>query len=326
MWGNTSSTGFIKNNLGTMFMLTGGLSVYDIPKRVLDTIGIVAVSLGFGTIICIVHFVKMRKWKYALLWLFLIPIIYFATNLSPETYVYMLPSIAFGAIVTGIGLARMKIGWSYITAVVAVGLLIFNVGYFDIGRTLDPNLSAHKYYTEELPKLNDGDILLTGGWTWAIAYLYNEEEGANIIPVCIDILPSSEYLEKIESEGVILERSESERHIDKQMEVALSIAQNNDNVWLAKETNPASYEYELVSAKDNLWLITRWLGHEVNPQIQWKPSNPYQFITGSLEVSEWKFILKSNHNVLFAGSLIIFIVILFKYGGNGKKQLMKSEV
>jgi hypothetical protein len=133
-------------------------------------------------------------------------------------------------------------------------------------------------------------------------------------------------LEKIESEGVILERSESERHIDKQMEVALSIAQNNDNVWLAKETNPASYEYELVSAKDNLWLITRWLGHEVNPQIQWKPSNPYQFITGSLEVSEWKFILKSNHNVLFAGSLIIFIVILFKYGGNGKKQLMKSEV
>lgn len=318
MWGNTTFTGFIGSNLGTMFMLTGGLSIWDIPKRLLDTFGIVVVSLGMGTIICILHFIKMKKWRYALLWLVLIPIIYFATNLSPETYVYMLPSVAFGAIVTGIGLARLHITWSYVTVFVAVGLLIFNVNYFDIGRTLDSNLSAHKYYTEELPKLKDGDILLTGGWTWTIAYLYNEEENAEIVPVCTDILPSSEYLDKIEKEGIVLQRTDSERHIDKQFENALSIAQNNDNVWLAKETNPYSYEYELVPAKDNLDILTRWLGHDINPQIKWKPSNPYMFITGALEVPEWKFILKSNYNCIFVGALVGFLVVVYKYGKNKK--------
>ena len=52
-------------------------------------------------------------------------------------------------------------------------------------------------------------------------------------------------------------------------------------------------------------LITRWFGHEVVPKINWKPSNPYEFITGSLEVAEWKFILKSNHN---ARNAIVFAI------------------
>ena len=57
---------------------------------------------------------------------------------------------------------------------------------------------------------------------------------------------------------------------------------------------------KVVPAKGNEWLLTRWLSQKTNPEIAWKPSNPYDFITGAIEVSEWKFILRSTHNVRFA--------------------------
>ena len=312
IWGNTTTGGFFGGALGLITMLSGGLSVWDLPKRILDTIGILAVSLGLGIIITVWHLIKTRTWRYGLLWLFLIPIIYFTTNLSAETYVYLLPSIAFGSVITGVALSKMNIKWLYATSAVAVALLAFNVNYFDIGRTLDPNLSAHKFYTEELPKLKDGDILLAGGWTWAIGFLYNKEENRDITPICIDILPSNKYLDQIESNGIKVERTTSERHVDKQWENALSIAQLNDNVWIVKEIHPSSYEYEIVPAKNNLDLITRWLGYEVPAEFRWKPSNPYLFIVGGLEVTEWKFVLKSNHNCLFLAFGIGFIILIFR--------------
>jgi len=313
MWNNTTFKGFFEGQWGVLWMLTGGLAMWDIPKRILDTIGMMGVSLGLGFVVLVIGLVQIQKTKTnrALLFLTLIPIVYFATNLAAETYVYLMPSIAFGSIVVGITLSRMHVSWSYATVLVAVGLLVFNANYFDIGRTLDPNLSAHKFYNEELPKIKDGDIYMAGGWTWTITYLYNKEEGRNIIPVCIDILPSEEYLGMLEEQGINLVRTESDSHIDKQWEVALSIAQNNPDVWIAKETIPSQYEYEIVPAKDNEWLMTRWLGHEVVPEIKWMPSNPYDFITGAIEVSEWKFILKSNRDAKFLFTWATFGYFVF---------------
>ena len=329
MWGNASIGGFLGNNLTTMLMLAGNISLWDLPKRILDTIAMLGVSLGLSFIPLIYYFVKQRTWKNSLLWLFSLPVIYFIVNLSMETYVYMMIGIAFAAIPIGIGLSKMNIKWAYAVGVVAVGLTLFNAHYFDIGRTLDPNLSAARYYQEELPKLDDGDILLAGGWTWAIAYLYNKEEGRQIEPVCIDILPSEQYMQDLEDAGIKLIRTDSDRHIDKQWEVALSIAELNDNVWLAKETNPASYEYELVLAKDNMWLIERWLNYEKEPEWRFDVSNPYHFITGALAVEEWKFIVWTNHSVFFyiqwatAGLFIYWIGVMIY--DKKKKQRNISE-
>ena len=104
----------------------------------------------------------------------------------------------------------------------------------------------------------------------------------------------------LESQGIKLTRTTSDSFIDKQWLVAESIAQQNDGVWIDRETIPSQYQYEVIPAKDNMNLITRWLGQEKQPVIAWKPSNPYSFITGAIEVSEWKFILKTNHNARFA--------------------------
>lgn len=324
MWGNSTISGFLGHNLATLTMLTGTLSIYDFPKRLFDTIGILGISMGLGLIIAAWYFIKENTYRSALLWLTLIPIIYFATDLSAETYVYMLPSISFGSIAVGIGLSKLNPKVSYAVLAVAICLMGFNANYFDIGRTLDPNLSATKYYKEELPKLKDGDILLTGGWTWTIAYLYNKEEGRNIIPISTDIVPSDEYLDQIESEGIILTRSTSERLMDRQYENALSIAESNPNVWLAKETNPRTYEYELVPAKGNEWILSRWLGYEVKADWHWKPSNPYDFITGALEISEWTFILKSNKNMLMVGISGLGSIALYLFAT--KKLARKKEI
>ena len=300
MWGNTTIAGFFKNNFGTMWMLCGGLSLYDIPKRILDTILIMGISMGLSLFVVIWYFIKQKTCRSKLLWLFVIPVFYFIINLSAETYVYMIPAVAFGAVASGIAFVKLNKKIVYAVAVSAVALTGFNAYYLDIGRTLDPNLSAQKYYDEELPKIQDGEIYLGGGWTWAICYLFNKENNRNIIPVCTDILPSQEYLDIAEFNGIKLTRTNSESFIDKQWLVAKSIVEQNDNVWLAKEINPATLEYEIVPGKENMWLIDRWLGYEVSPGIAWKPSNPYAFITGALEVGEWKFILKSNHNARLA--------------------------
>jgi hypothetical protein len=110
----------------------------------------------------------------------------------------------------------------------------------------------------------------------------------------------------LEDKGIKLTRTTSESHIDRQWVVAKSIAEQNDNVWISKETNPATFEYEIVPAKENMELITRWLGYNKSPEIAWKPSNPYAYITGALEVGEWKFILKSNHNARLAIILAVY--------------------
>lgn len=329
MWGNETLEGFTKNNAGTMMMLAGGLAILDLPKRILNTIGILGVSLGLGFIIIIWHYIRLKTLRNSLLWLMLIPILYYGANLAPETYVYLLPAIAYGAIVVGIGVSKLHIRWGYAVLFVALALMAFNANYFDIGRTLDPNLSAQRFYDEELPKIKDGEIYLGGGWTWAIVYLYNKEENRNIIPICTDILPSQEYLAMVEAKGINLVRTDSESPVDKQWLVAKSIAVNNPNVWIARETVPSEFQYEIVPAKGNMDLIERWLGYEKTPTMSWKPSNPYHYITGALEVSDWKFILMSNHNcrlVFSFGTFSLFIYWLILRAFGKRKKGIKNEV
>lgn len=307
MWGNSTFGGFIENNLGVLLMLSGGVSMWDLPKRILDAIGIIGVSLGFGFIVVLWQLIKMRKWKYDLLWLFLIPICWFVTNLATETYVYMMPSIAFGAIILALGLSRLnyKVSVAMLLSLIIVGG--FNTYYLDIGRTLDPEMSAEKFYNEELVKIPDGDIFMGGGWNWAMVYLYNKEEGRNIIPLSTDIFPSKAYQAIISDMGIEYESPEDgESFISLQGKMALSVAELNEGVWIAKEIKPEVYQYIVEPALGNEEYIGRWIGQEIEPEWRWRPSNPYHYITGALEVSEWNHILLSNINANVVISLAIY--------------------
>lgn len=306
MWGNTSASGFFGGTLGMVMMLVGGLSMWDFPKRAIDTLLILLASFGFGIVPLVWHFVKVGKGRGSLLWLVLIPVIFFAINLSMQTYVYMIVAIAFGSIAIGLGLSKVKWQWAIATLVIAIGLMGYNANYFDIGRSLDSEMSAMKFYNEELPKIPDGEIFMGGGWTWAMVYLYNKEEGRNIIPVSTDVLPSGEYLTQLENQGIRLVRSKATSQITLQGEIALSIAELNEGVWIAKETKPEVYQYVIEPAKGNEAYIGRWIGQEVTPTWKWKPSNPYLYISGQLEIKEWHHVLQSNKNMLVVISFGIY--------------------
>jgi hypothetical protein len=185
---------------------------------------------------------------------------------------------------------------------VAVGLLGFNGWYFDIGERLDPEMSAVKFYND-LSVIPDGDKFMGGGWTWAMVYVYDKEEGKNIVPISVDALPSDEYLAILDDMGIKHDVYYEEFHPDmsyitKQGKIALSIARDNEGVWIAKETKPEVYQYEIVPAKGNEAYIGRWIGQEIVPEWKWKPSNPWAYISGKLEIKEWHHILWSNRSML----------------------------
>jgi len=308
MWlsGGNEGTNFLADNLSTAMMLVGGLAIWDIPKRIIDTIGVVGVSMGVAVVPIIWWVLKGRtgRWyREPLLWLFGLPILYYAVDLAPQTYVYVMPAIAFGAIIAGISLHRMN--RKMLTALVLAGVVVllgFNTYYFDIGRTLDPSLSARQYYDNELPKVPDGEILLTQqGWEWAMVYLYNEEEGRDIVPICAGSLPSADYQQQLRDWGVAFAVNKDDPLSTQSTNIAYSIVEQNDNVWTTVPTDPKTFGAEIVVAKGNTEYLTNIpktiTDGSVDTVWQWKPSNPYDIITGSIEVDEWVWITFSNYNV-----------------------------
>jgi len=319
MWATSTAEGFFGGTIAMVFMHTGAISMWDLPKRVLDTLLILTVSFGLGIVPLIYYFVKQKRWRGALLWLVLTPVIYFIGDLANQTYVYMVVAIAFGSIAVGLGLSRMNKRWALATCVVAVGLLGFNANYFDIGQTLDPEMSAMKFYNEELAKIPDGEYFMGGGWTWAMVYVYNKEEGRNIIPISFDALPSDKYLEILHEMGIkfdayYLPLDSDTGDIAKQRKLSLSISKLNEGVWIAKETKPEVYQYIIEPVRGNEDYLSRWWALETEPELRWKPSNPWKYMAGELEVSEWHHLLWVRNPTGLGQMLFIIIFGIYGYG------------
>jgi hypothetical protein len=104
--------------------------------------------------------------------------------------------------------------------------------------------------------------------------------------------------------------------ITRQALMAQSIAELNDGVWIAKEYKPEVYQYKVVPAKGNEDYLGRWIGQEIEPgNWKWKPSNPWLYISGQLEVKEWHHILWSSKNAFYViglgaiGWCLVFVII-----------------
>jgi hypothetical protein len=336
---------FASDNSNTLAMLGGGLAIWDLPKRILDTIGVVGVSLGLGSIPVIWAFIRKngKKWyKQPLLWLFILPVVYYCTDLAPQTYVYVMPGIAFGAVIAGITLPRMKRYWKYIVLGGAVGIMIFNGYYFDIGRNLDPRMSAMEYYTEELPKVpQDGILLCQQGWEWTAVFMYNKEYGTSIFPIYTGSLTSPSYREELDEHGVkYIFREDVDTTAEKILGATTSILKMNEGIWVTNPADPRTYGSEVVPAKGNMEKL-EWVNaplvspNEVN--VQWKPSNPYDIITGAIEVEEWVNVSWTNYSVMLflmmalIGAIpcwILWMIIVKKkkwtISANTEKEVMKE--
>ncbi len=335
MWGNTTLGNFFTNNIAVFNLLVGKLAMYDLPKRIFDTLGILGISLGLALIPLGWWLWKHGGLKNELMWLFALSVIYWCSDMAPQVAKYMEASIAWGAIMAVLALSRLNKKWlTWGVTAVSCGLLIINGYLFDIGRTLDPELSATKFYEEELPKIADGQIFVTlQAWEWVEAFLYNKQHNRNIIPVCIGTLASEDYQDWLRGKGVNVEslmadvqpgKATAHELNVKQIMVTMSILRNNSDVWVSAYTTPETYGAIVVPAKGNEERVQRWIGEaNVVPQWRFKPSNPYDIITGAIEIAEWNFILQSSHNcmLLFFGASLGFLgYVLLRQSIQGRRE------
>lgn len=301
MWLNTGLKAFIISAFSTFMNLIGGVAIWDFPKRILETIGFLGVSLTIGFIVLIWYVMKVKLWSKPLFWLFLLPIIYGGTSGDPHVSRYALPGYAFGGVIIALGLSKVKPVWLYSTGIAAIVMLGINANYFDLGRTLDKHLTAARFYREEYPKVADGQIFMTflPGGEWQQAFYYNKKEGRNIIPICIGMLANPAYQTQLKSQGVQLTGNTIANQTDNEMEVALSIIDQNQDVLIAKSTTPRDYGAVLVPALENKQEITMWQGYVTVPKWKFIPSNPYDILTGAIDTTDWRWTLRSTWDVKF---------------------------
>jgi len=320
---------FITDTISTIDFVVGSLAIWDLPKRILDTIGVMGVSIGVITIVPIFYYFRHNKViRNPLFWLAMFPIILFATELDMNTYDYMMVSIPFLAIIASLGLREMvvvhfnvKLTRQASPKLIMTGLLValtwltiigfglFNLNYFDVGRTLDKNLSTCRLYYQEFAKIPDGAIFMPNyAMEWEAIYKYNADYGKHIYPICMDILPSQNYRDQLRKDGIKFTDSTNSNYSIMGRETAQSIVASNDNVWVTVSTIPETLQTDVIPANGDISLVeilTEEKLHEIadNPKWLWKPWNPYDIITNKISVTEWRNQLLSTHNVRFFACL-----------------------
>jgi hypothetical protein len=318
---------FITDTISTINFVVGSLAVWDLPKRILDTLGVIGVSIGVITIIPIVYYFRHNKIaKNPLFWLAIFPIVLFATELDMNTYDYMMVSIPFLAVIACLGLNEISnrhfnvalsknnaigiiaSGWLVgLTWVTIIGFGIFNLNFFDVGRTLDPNMSTSREFRQEFNKIPDGAIFMPNyAMEGEAIYQYNADNGKHIYPICMDILPSPLYREQLRKDGIKFVDSTNENYSIMGRETAQSIVAMNENVWTSVSTIPETIQMDVVPANHDISLVeilTEEKLHEISdkPKILWKPWNPYSIISNDISQLAWRNQLLSTWNVrLFA--------------------------
>lgn len=141
-------------------------------------------NLGLGAILVVAGYWATKD--RLLLWLMMLPTLYWLTNLDPQTFDYSTPSFAFAAILAAKGLPRV---WTWIRPAIVTGLIfsvIMNIQLYDIGRTVDTGLSARLYY-EQLGTLGNDAVVWspTVAWEGLVLSLHNLKEGTRLEPVAL---------------------------------------------------------------------------------------------------------------------------------------------
>lgn len=325
-----SAYSFITDTLSTIGFLIGKLSIWDVPKRILDIICIVGVSIGVIAIIPIIYYFRKTKfYTKVLFWLIITPLFLFLVELDMNTFDYTMLAIPFLTVVTVLGLQKMienhgkkAVRFGIVLAVVFFGFGIFHLNYFDIGRNLDPNMSASKLYYEEFAKIPDGALFMPiHVANWEAIYQYNRDFNKHIYPICYDVLPSEGYLKQLTKDGIKYEAGTNMNLSVRAMETARSIARLNDNVYTTVWTDPATFGCVVVPVNGDEALVSIYDEELIrdtaeNPKWHWKPYDPYKVLTTEICVTQWNYVLLSNYNISFIGLLSImgFAIVYFLFG------------
>lgn len=125
--------------------------------------------------------VLMRFRNDLLTWLFVLPVLHYALGFPHVTYIYTMPAFAFAGIMAWEALRDRPRTLSYAVAGVAAFACVVNFYAYDIGRTLDGDQTAVRFY-RELDTLPDGAMIwvYSRGWEYTTAVLYSFNTGKDI--------------------------------------------------------------------------------------------------------------------------------------------------
>ena len=331
----------ITDTISVINMLIGSLSIWDLPKRIIDVVLVMGISIGIISIIPLVYYFKVKKiWRNPLFWLSVVPICLFIGELDMNTFDYMMLAMPFLSIAICLGLYEFSCKYNgkilqVAIVIFVVGIGLYNVNFFDIGRTLDKDLSATKLYNEEFSKLPDNAIFMPNyAWEWEAIYKYNKDYNKSIYPICIDILPSDLYQGQLRKDGINVIDSEHENISMKAQEIANSIVELNDNVWTTRVIDSRTFGSMVIPTNGDILTVNKVDIKRIeeisdNPQWKFKPYNPYDIMTTSVFITDWSYLLYSNWNVrLFAGLASIGMILnwfIFILPNKGNKYGYKKD-
>lgn len=302
--------------------LVGGLSINseDIILRIQDFLLISAISFGLSGLLifpAIWKGVKEKSTEIVLLaFLFIFPIIYYATDMAPQTYTYMMPAFPFAGLLAVKGSEyitrkRLKVALPALVMVTSMALMVYNIQTYDIGRNLDKEMLMVRYYNS-LDNMPDGAYIWTenGGWWRGTVWQYNEDKGRDLT-----ILPVFGY--KGGENMALANKTFAE-----------------GTLWIQEYGNTADKSWESITRLATLDDFTR-MNRTALLVYDWEPGkvrtgwcNPTDLIQGKLEPMRWDRATRTDHTAAYV--LVAFAWcfssqsiadLMFKKKAKSKKQL-----
>lgn len=240
-----SSFGVLQYIIGTLGENTKwwlSLPIWYLPERIFNASLLFMVAFGLALIPMIKYL--FRKHRSMLIWtMIVIPLIYYFGCVVDLASVHLTLAFPFLAIAAGLGIKYTKIpAWSIFG--VSVILLVTMPLSYDIGRTLDEGLSAHKLY-EDLGDLEEGSIIVNickidstdeivlggiSGREQTLARIYSKENDHILIPLNI-----SRYASDLEIPGVGDMGYEYREELREEYGIITPYIENHNDNWEEEE-------------------------------------------------------------------------------------------
>lgn len=152
-----------------------GLPLSETWERIKEAVPMLLTGLGIGYLVLPLVIKRQRAQVYLIWSLIIIHFSYYFFSNIPMWVVYLIPAFAFGSVLVGYGLSRLK--WKtapiWFTLVPLVCMCL-NLSTYDIGNTIDPSPTVARRVMTQLDTVPDGAILYLGqlGEPWLETYYY----------------------------------------------------------------------------------------------------------------------------------------------------------
>jgi len=169
--------------------VVGQLSIFEFPQRLWDFSRIMLVSLGVAIVPAVVAIRHPVPYiKLALLGTVFAAVGYYLTCLDYTTWTFLTFAMPSVAILSGIGLSKLKPYHAVAVTVCSLCLIVLNAVFMNASVLTSQNPIAQQYY-DDLQDLPERSVVATNASFYSLGMFYAMSEGKQLIPVIYPYLP-----------------------------------------------------------------------------------------------------------------------------------------